>query len=187
MKCTWPTPAFCIGTQHNLYSTDWLRGLSSGKTQILGLASGVRQILALGNAKIYQHVGISNAKFWRRGHYPTPTPDARYFASQWNIGSSLISGSMGCPRTFTLTYNCTINVNTLCHILLLYTNHGGPRIVLLRVHNCNVHYDIIMYWYLYTCTSPFGADRLINEINLFHSTGVTESLSQNPWFKPRLR
>ena len=23
---------------------------------------------------------------WRRGHCPTPTPDARYFASQWNIG-----------------------------------------------------------------------------------------------------
>ena len=34
-----------------------------GKMQILGLASGVMQILALGNAKIYQHVGILNAKF----------------------------------------------------------------------------------------------------------------------------
>ena len=76
MKCTRPTPAFCVGTQRNLYSTDWLRGLASGKTQIL----------ALGNAKIYQHIGISNAKFWHRGHCPTPTPDARYFASQWNIG-----------------------------------------------------------------------------------------------------
>ena len=76
MKCTWPTPAFCVGTQRNLYSTVWRRGLALGKTQIL----------ALGNAKIYQHIGISNAKFWRRGHYPMPTPDARYFASQWNIG-----------------------------------------------------------------------------------------------------
>ena len=76
MKCTWPTPVFCIGTQHNLYSTDWRQGLASAKTQIL----------ALGNAKIYQHVGISKAKFWRVGHCPTPTPDARYFASQWNIG-----------------------------------------------------------------------------------------------------
>ena len=76
MKCIWPTPVFCIGTQRNLYSTDWRRGLASGKTQIL----------ALGNAKIYQHVGISNTKFWRRGHCPTPTPEARYFASQWNIG-----------------------------------------------------------------------------------------------------
>ena len=64
----------------------WRRGLASGVTQILGLASEVTQILALGNAKIYQHVGISNAKFWRRGHCPTPTPDTRYFASQWNIG-----------------------------------------------------------------------------------------------------
>ena len=76
MKCTWPKPAFCIGTQRNLHSTGWRRGLASGKTQIL----------ALGNAKIYQHVGISNAKFWRQGHCPTATPDARYFASQWNIG-----------------------------------------------------------------------------------------------------
>ena len=76
----------CQKAQRHLYSTDWRRGLASGVTQILGLASGVTQILALGNAKIYQHVGISNAKFWRRGHCPTPTPDARYFALQWNIG-----------------------------------------------------------------------------------------------------
>ena len=40
-KYTWPTPAFCVGTQRNLYSTDWRRGLASGLTQILGLASGV--------------------------------------------------------------------------------------------------------------------------------------------------
>ena len=53
-----------------------------------GLASGITQILALGNAKIHQHVGISNAKFWRQGHCPMPTPDARYNASQWNIGFS---------------------------------------------------------------------------------------------------
>ena len=59
---------FMFGTQRHLYSTDWRRGLASGVTQILGLASGVTQILglasgvtqilALGNAKIYQHVGI---------------------------------------------------------------------------------------------------------------------------------
>ena len=41
MKYTWPTPAFCVGTQRQLYSTDWRRGLASGLTQILGLASGV--------------------------------------------------------------------------------------------------------------------------------------------------
>ena len=32
-----------------------------------------------------------------------------------------------------------------------------------------------MYSYLYTCGAPFGADRLINKINLFNSTGVTKS------------
>ena len=47
--------------------------------QILGLGSGVTQILALGNAKIYQHVGI----FWR---YLMPNPNASSFASQLNIG-----------------------------------------------------------------------------------------------------
>ena len=60
-----------------------------GITQILSFPSGVTQILALGNAKIYQHVGISNAKFWHQSQCPTPTPDARYFASQWNIGFSV--------------------------------------------------------------------------------------------------
>ena len=79
MKCTCPTPAFCVGTQRNLYSTGWRRGLASGKTQML----------ALGNAKIYQRVGISNAKVWRRGHCPTPAPDARYFAFWWNIGFNI--------------------------------------------------------------------------------------------------
>ena len=54
----------------------------------------VMQILVLSNAKIYQNVGISNAKFWRWGHCPTPTPDARYFASQWNIGFSLLLTSV---------------------------------------------------------------------------------------------
>ena len=41
-----------------------------------GLASGKMQILVLGNAKIYQHVGISNAKFWRQGiaQRQPPTP-----------------------------------------------------------------------------------------------------------------
>ena len=34
------------------------RGLALRVTQFLGLALGVTQILALGNAKIYQHVGI---------------------------------------------------------------------------------------------------------------------------------
>ena len=37
MKYTWPTPAFCIGTQRNLYSTDWRQGLALGPTQIFGV------------------------------------------------------------------------------------------------------------------------------------------------------
>ena len=41
MKCTWPMPEVCVGTQRHLYSTDWHQGLASGLTQILGSASGV--------------------------------------------------------------------------------------------------------------------------------------------------
>ena len=37
------------------------------------------------------NVGIPNAKCWRRGNCPTPTPDAIYFASQWNIGFTLLT------------------------------------------------------------------------------------------------
>ena len=44
--------------QRHLYSTDWRRGLASGLTHILSFVSGLTLILALGNAKIYQHVGI---------------------------------------------------------------------------------------------------------------------------------
>ena len=32
------------------------------------------------------YFALGNAKFWRRVHWPTPTPDARYFAFWWNIG-----------------------------------------------------------------------------------------------------
>ena len=32
------------------------------------------------------YFALGNAKFWRRVHCPTPTPDARYFAFWWNIG-----------------------------------------------------------------------------------------------------
>ena len=39
MKCTWPTPEFCVGTQCNKYSTGLRLGFLSGKTQILGFAS----------------------------------------------------------------------------------------------------------------------------------------------------
>ena len=36
---------FALGTQRNLYSTDWLWGFALGLMQILGLTSGVMQIL----------------------------------------------------------------------------------------------------------------------------------------------
>ena len=61
-----------------------LTGIGGWWTQNLGLGLGVTQILALGNAKIYQHAGI----FWR---YLTPSPNASSFASQWNIGLTLMS------------------------------------------------------------------------------------------------
>ena len=52
-------------------------------TQILGWASGVFAFL---DTNMLVSFALGEAKFWRRGHCPTPTPDARYFASQWNIG-----------------------------------------------------------------------------------------------------
>ena len=89
MKCTCPTPEFCVGTQRNLYSTGLRLGFASGKTQLLDFASGKTQIRGFALAPRYQHVGIPNAKFWRRGYCPTPNPNARNFASQWNIGFRL--------------------------------------------------------------------------------------------------
>ena len=35
---------------------------------------------------------LGNAKFGRRVHCPTPTPNARYFAFWWNIGSRVWYG-----------------------------------------------------------------------------------------------
>ena len=81
------------GTQLNLYSTGFRLGFASGKTQILGFASGktrrVKRRKGFTLAPRYQHVGIPNTKFWRRGHCSKPTPNARYFASQRNIVSSV--------------------------------------------------------------------------------------------------
>ena len=58
MKCTWPTPAFCVGTQRNLYSTGWRRVLAWGKTQLLGFASGKTRKMCVTQRQRYQHVGI---------------------------------------------------------------------------------------------------------------------------------
>ena len=40
MKCTLPTPAFCVGTQRNLYSTDWRRGVGVGENAYLRFGVG---------------------------------------------------------------------------------------------------------------------------------------------------
>ena len=40
----------------------------------------------------YQLVGIANAKLWHWGSKPTQAPNANGFASQWNIGFSVMSG-----------------------------------------------------------------------------------------------
>ena len=39
---------------------------------------------------ICQHVGIANAKLWHWGFKPTPGPNANGFASQWNIGLTMM-------------------------------------------------------------------------------------------------
>ena len=65
-----------------------------GNANFMFLRRGKRKFYVLRRGKHifrYQHVGISKAKFWRRGHCPTPTPDARYFASQWNRGFILLT------------------------------------------------------------------------------------------------
>ena len=83
MKCTWPTHDFCVGDPKQPIF-HWLAlGLCVRTNANFKFCVG-GEGFAL--APRYQHVGIPNAKFWRWGHCPTPTPDARYFASQWNIG-----------------------------------------------------------------------------------------------------
>ena len=86
-----PDSKFCVGTQHNLYSTGLRLGFASGKTQLLGFASGK-------NAKNVRHPTPEIPTCWyilrwatqNSGvHCPTPTPDARYFAFWWNIGFTL--------------------------------------------------------------------------------------------------
>ena len=52
----------------------------------------------------YQYVGIPNAKLWRWGSKPTPGPNAKRFASQWNIGLSLQNKSC----IYLCIYNCNL-------------------------------------------------------------------------------
>ena len=53
---------------------------------------GRREKLASPNARdtnMLVYFALGNAKCWRRGHCPTPAPNARYFAFWWNIGLKL--------------------------------------------------------------------------------------------------
>ena len=87
MKCTWPTPAFCVGTQHNLYSTGW-----------------------------------------RRGHCPTSTPDARYFALQWNIGFMLCASiPSGVSADLTLCTQGTVRAASRAWIEAVVQATWGDR------------------------------------------------------------
>ena len=76
MKCTWPMPEFCVGSQRNLYSTGLRLGFASGKTQLLGFASGKTQ------TNYAKHVGIFASG-------DVKVPNASSFALQWNIGFKL--------------------------------------------------------------------------------------------------
>ena len=93
MKCTCPTPAPTPEAQRHLYSTDWHRGLLSGVTQITPDARVFTPDARVftPDARVCFGCKIPTCWYPQRqilalGHCPTPTPDARYFASQWNIG-----------------------------------------------------------------------------------------------------
>ena len=75
MKYT--TPAFCVGTQRNLYSTGWRRGLASGLTQILGLASGNANFHILDTNMLVSVSEIKGAPCTRRAHFHGRVHDFR--------------------------------------------------------------------------------------------------------------
>ena len=65
---------------------------------------------------------------------------------------------------------------------------GCPRIILLNVTTVTfIVIALCTHTYMYTCPPPFGADGLINKINLFNSTGVTESYIANSLFVPYIK
>ena len=94
VKCTWPTPEFCVGTQRNLYSTGLHLGFVSGKTQLLGFASGkTRKIQRYRDTNLLVFFALGNAKVLSSALGDAKVPDASSFASQWNIGLTLVSDS----------------------------------------------------------------------------------------------
>ena len=92
----WPTQKCCVGDPpppifHWKWGLHWLPKANEIYTKKCNV-HGQRKELASHNAKdtnMLVYFALGNAKFWRRVHCPTPTPDARYFASQWNIGLRL--------------------------------------------------------------------------------------------------
>ena len=89
VKCTWPTPKFCVGTQRNLYSTGLRLVFASGKMQLLVFASGKTRKNLRHLHKRYQHVDIiasGDAKVLSFVLGDAKVPNASSFASQWNIG-----------------------------------------------------------------------------------------------------
>ena len=66
-------------------------GFASGKTQLLGFTSSKTRKMCINSRNMLVYFALGNAKFWHRVHCPTPTPDARYFTSQWNMGFSVNS------------------------------------------------------------------------------------------------
>ena len=83
MKCTGPMRKFYIRVPMRPIFHLFALGVCAG-----GNANFSVRVRGNANFSVfrYQHVGISNAKFWHWGYSPTQTPNARDFALQWNIG-----------------------------------------------------------------------------------------------------
>ena len=91
MKSTWPTQELGVG--HPMQSI--FHWLALG-FYVWGNANFRFGIEGNANFRVfsYQHVGIPNAKFSHWGCYPTYDPNAKGFASQWNIGLTKLTPTM---------------------------------------------------------------------------------------------
>ena len=107
-------------------------------------------------AKIYQHVGISNAKFWHWGHCPMPTPDARYFVSQWNIGFN-VKGAGSTRGVYNEVLPKVRVPRTHCHesppgvacMITLYPACTSRCVSWFRDFIIDIYIYIYMYIYIY--------------------------------------
>ena len=95
-----------LRTQRNLYFTDSCSGFALGVVEISALALGVMQILAL----LDTHMLLLPMQIFALGADPTQSPNASRFASQWNIGLTLLApltptpvlkgGNLWCPHKY---------------------------------------------------------------------------------------